>query len=99
LFAGWGDEDWPVEQLATALENSPPTELAERIKVRVAASFLAKEDAKSALVHVRPLMLNAKSEMSPEARYLVGEALIQQKDWNKAIEALLPFRDQDPLRS
>ena len=44
-------------------------------------------------------MLNPKSAVAPEARYLVGEALVQQKEWNKAIDDLAPFRDQDPFRN
>ena len=45
------------------------------------------------------MLLNPKSAVAPEARYLVGEALVQQKEWNKAIDTLAPFRDQDPFKN
>ena len=44
------------------------------------------------------VLQNAASPVLPEARFLAGEAFLQAKDWNAAIERLVPFRDQDPYR-
>jgi TolA-binding protein len=98
LLIARGEYDPALEQLAAALENGPAAETAERVKLRIAACCLAKGDAKNALAQAKGVLLNPKSALAPEARYLVGEALVQQKEWNKAIEALTPFRDQDPFR-
>jgi TolA-binding protein len=94
-----GDNDAGLELLAVALGNSPPAEMAERIRLRMAASFLARDDGKSALAQARLVLQNQKGPLVAEARYLAGEALIRQKEWPKAIETLLPFRDQGPLQN
>ncbi|MDB5334334.1 MAG: hypothetical protein JWP03_5485 [Phycisphaerales bacterium] len=94
-----GETDAALVHLATALENSPPPELAQRIKLRVAASLLARNNAPSALAQAKSVMDVKDSPVTAEARYLVGESYIRQQDWPRAIETLLPFRDQDPLRN
>ncbi|MDB5354262.1 MAG: hypothetical protein JWN24_715 [Phycisphaerales bacterium] len=99
LLSRRGETDAALVQLATALENSPPPELAQRIKLRVAAALLAKDNAASALAQAKPVMEAKDSPVAGEARYLVGECFIRQQDWPRAIETLLPFRDQDPLRN
>lgn len=91
--------DAALDLLATALENQPPKALAQRIKVRVAAALLAKNNPAPALAQLKPILADKDSPVGPEALYLSGEAQIQQRDWAKAIEALLPFRDQDPYRN
>jgi tetratricopeptide (TPR) repeat protein len=98
LVSQRGDHDAALDLLAAALENNPPAELADRIKLRAAACFLARDDGTNALAQARPVLQNAKSPVAAEARYLAGEALIRQKDWAKAVETLTPFRDQDPYR-
>jgi TolA-binding protein len=81
--------------LAEALENNPPPDLEARIKLRLAATFLAKKDAKAALAQALAVAKTAPPHRAAEARYLAGEARIQQQDWAGAIEQLLPFRDQE----
>ena len=99
LLINRGEHDAALDYLVVALENTPPVETAEHIKLRIAACLLAKNDGKNALAQAKAVLLNPKSPAAAEARYLVGEALIRQQDWPKAVEALLPFRDQDPWRN
>jgi TolA-binding protein len=80
--------------LAEAMEKNPAPDIAERIRLRAAAIFLAKNDPKAAWPHVEVVLKNAGSPFVGEARYLAGEAFIQQKDWPKAIEQLVVFRDR-----
>ncbi len=94
-----GENDAALDLLATALENQPPKELAQRIKVRVAAALVAKNNPQSALAQLRPILEDKETPVAAEARYLAGEARIAQGDWTKAIEVLLPFREQDPFRT
>jgi len=94
-----GNSDSALELLADALANNLPAELAEQIRLRLAASFLARDDAKSALAQAEAVQKNAKSPFAAEARYLAGEAYAGQKNWAKAIEQLTPFRDQPPLHN
>ncbi|HET6246349.1 MAG TPA: tetratricopeptide repeat protein [Tepidisphaeraceae bacterium] len=99
LLSQRGEIDKALDLLATALENQPPKDLTERIKVCVAAALLAKNNAESAMVQLRPILAEKETPVAAEARYLAGEASIRQQDWPKAIEMLLPFRDQDPFRN
>ncbi|HPD15263.1 MAG TPA: tetratricopeptide repeat protein [Planctomycetota bacterium] len=93
LRAGRANPDGALELLAEALEKNPPLELAERIRLRLATLLLARNDAKAALAQVQAVAKNQATPFAGEVRYLAGEALLQQADWPKAIEQLLPFRD------
>jgi TolA-binding protein len=93
------DRDGAIKLLAEALTKSPPLDLAERIRLRLADGFLAANDPKSALPHIEAVARNAASPLAAQARYLAGAARIRQQDWAKAIEQLVPFRDQPPLQN
>ena len=67
--------------------------------MRVAAALLSKNNPQPALAQLQPILEDKDTPVSSEARYLTGEARIQQGDWARAIETLLPFRDQDPFRN
>jgi len=94
MHAARGNEDATLSLLTDALAKDPPQELVETLKLRLAAALLAKDDPKAALPHVQAVLANDKSPLAREARYLAGEASSRQGDWAKAIELLLPFRDQ-----
>jgi len=81
------------------MEKNPPLELAERTRLRLAVVLLAKGDPKSALLQVQTVAKNQATPFPGEVRYLAGEAFMQQKDWGKAIEQLLVFRDQGPFQN
>jgi len=85
-----------LELLAEALTNNPPPPLAAAIRLRIAVCCLARKDAKGALSHAQAA---AAGGLMAEARYLTGEAYIQQQNWAKAIETLTPFMAQEALRS
>ncbi|HEX8914829.1 MAG TPA: tetratricopeptide repeat protein, partial [Humisphaera sp.] len=104
LVADRGEPDKAVELLNKALLAGPPQELAERVRLRLAACFLAKGDGKTAAVAAKPVADTLKPNAQPtpvqaEARFLLAEALVQQKEWGKAIELLVPFRDQGPFQN
>ena len=99
LLAQRGENDAALEQLAAALDSGPPLELAERIRLRIAACLTAKKEWKAAVAQVQPILKNAQSALLGEARLVAAEANIEGKDWAAAIELLVPFRDQDPLRN
>lgn len=89
-----GGHDAALELLAANLEKNPSLELAERTRLRLAVVLLAKGDAKSALGQLQAVAKNQATPFQGELRYLTGEAFIQQKDWGKAIEQLIVFRDR-----
>ncbi len=93
LLSQRGGHDAALDLLAASLEKNPPLDLAERTRLRIAAVLLAKSDPKSALAQVQAVGKNPATLFVGEVRYLTGEVFIQQKDWAKAIEQLLPFRD------
>ncbi|HYG74072.1 MAG TPA: tetratricopeptide repeat protein [Planctomycetota bacterium] len=94
-----GQNDAAIELLASALEDNPPRELAERIHLRLAVCLIAKNDAATALQRTQTVLKNAQSPNLGEAVYLSGEAHIQKKDWPNAINQLVAFRDKDPFRN
>jgi len=99
LLAQRGNHDGALELLATALEKNPPIELAERTRLRLAVVLLARNDAKSAAAQLQAVAKNKATPFVGELRYLTGEAFIQQKDWAKAIEQLLVFRDRGEFQN
>lgn len=99
MLARRGENEPALALLAEALVNNAPVELADRIKVRAAACQLARGDAKAAAAQVQAVMNTPASPVANEARYLAGEAAIQQEQWQQAAELLAPFRDQEPLRN
>lgn len=93
------------EQYAAALEllnaastMEPSPELAERIVLRMADCQLGLNQSADAMARYDSMARNEKSPLRFEARLRAGECAFRQREWNKAIEQLLPFRDQGPLQ-
>lgn len=107
LIADRGDFDGALDLLNGALLSSTDAELSQRCRLRMAACFLGKGDGKTALAAVKPIVdagikPNQPTQWTPllgEARFIHAESAIQTGDWNKAIELLTVFRDQDALRN
>ena len=99
LRSARGDPASALDLLADALEKNPSIEMAERIRLRLAVVLLSKGDPKAALAQTAAVAKNQATTFPGEVRYLTAEACIQQKDWGKAIEQLLPFRDQGPFQN
>ena len=85
--------------LTDGLAAGAPAALGEQMRLQLAAMCLARKDANSAAAHVRAI---GKRTVGPYtrgfARYLAGEAMFQQGQWDKVIEQLLPFRDDPQYR-
>jgi tetratricopeptide (TPR) repeat protein len=95
MYARHENPEAALELLDEALVSNPTAQLAQAIRLRMAACSLARKDPKSALAHAQAA---ATGPLAGEARYLVGEAYVQQEDWPKAIAQLTPFREQETLR-
>lgn len=94
MLAARGGHEAALDLLAEALEKNPSLELAERTRLRLAAVLLARNDPRSALLQTQAVARNPATAFQGEVRYLAGEAFIQQKDWAKAVEQLIVFRDR-----
>ena len=99
LQAQRGQNDAALELLVTALEDAPPPELSERLKLRIASCLIAKEEGKLALAQTQAVIKNPASVVMGEAVLLTGEAYVQSKDWPNAIAQFVAFRDKDPFRN
>jgi tetratricopeptide (TPR) repeat protein len=96
-----------MQLLNQTLEKSLPAELADKCRLRLGDCLLAKSNPKGAMAQFDAVLQNAKSPLAPEARYRAGECWLQlgaqspktQENWDKAIQYLLPFRDQQPLQN
>ncbi len=98
LHADRGNPNRAMELLSEALGESPPADLADAIRLRMAAALLAAKNPDAALAQVDKVAANPNSPLAPQAWYLSGEAFFHQKNWAKAIQKLAPFRDQEPFQ-
>ena len=85
--------------LGEVLSRGPGDGMLARTHVLLAEALLGKQDPKSALAHAETVAANAAHPLAAYAKYLTGEALCQQQAWNKAIDRLVPFRDQPPFQN
>jgi len=88
-----GKPDDALRLAQDALDNDPNPVTADKLLVVLGSCLLAKRDFTAAADKFTPLMNNAQSPLSPNARYRLGEAHFQQENWPKVVELLLPFRD------
>ena len=93
------EADPAIELLTDALEKSPAGEVSSRVRLGLAAAHLARKNPVQALACVQPILAIPLGPDAAEARALAGEALVQQQLWPKALDQLLPFRDDDKLRN
>lgn len=91
--------DAAIPLLVDAIDQEPPTELEERLRLRLGTCLLAKKDPDAAAEQFASVAGNAKSPLSPEAKYRTAECYLQKEDFAKAIAELVPFRDQGPLHN
>jgi TolA-binding protein len=92
------EQDKAADLLVAALEQDPPRELIEAIKLRLASICLARNDPKAALVLAQPIARDAAAPLAAEARFLTGESFLLLKEYARAIEQLVVFRDDAKLR-
>jgi TolA-binding protein len=90
--------DPAIQLLADGLDQEPPAEVEERMRLRLGDCLLSKNDPKGAFEQFA-IVAAKQSPLAPEARYRSGECFAQLQDWAKAIEQWLPFRDQGPLQN
>ena len=89
-----------IKLLSEGVESNPTRELGETMRLRLASCLLARNEPKAALAHIEAIGDKpAGQAIAGQAQYLAAEALIQQGDWAKAIQKLLPFRDEKNYRS
>ncbi len=94
-----GEHDAAVKQLQEALDKEPSPELTDKIKVRLAAAYLAKGDAKKALDHLTPIANNPKSAMCAQATYRAGECQLALGKPDEAAKLLAAFRDKGEFQN
>jgi tetratricopeptide (TPR) repeat protein len=100
VYSQRDDFENSIKLLEAALNADPADQdLAERLRVRLAASYIGKGDGASAQAEVEAIAKNDKSPLWAEARFLGGEALSQQKKYAEAVELLKTFRDDGRLHN
>ena len=91
--------DPAIAQLNGALLLEPTPEMEERLRLRLGVCLVAKNDQANAFSQFAAVASNDKSPVAPDARFRAAECQIQLKAYPKAIELLVPFRDQGPLQN
>jgi TolA-binding protein len=99
LHATRDEYDPAVQLLADGLDQEPPADMEERMRLRLGDCLLAKNDAKGAAEQFSHVSGKPTSPWAAEARYRTGECFAMLKDWTRAIEQWVAFRDQGPLQN
>lgn len=103
LCAQRDEHDQAIALLSEALQFESPQDAIERMRLRLGACLLAKKDAAGALQQFTALLSDPnaprRSPWAAHARYGAGEALMQQQNWAGAIQQLLPFSENQQLRT
>jgi TolA-binding protein len=89
-----GEFDPAVKLLREALDRKPPTDVADKVRLRLGDALLARGDAKAALQQFSPVTANAASAVCAEATYRAGEACLRMGDPGEAVKRLALFRDK-----
>jgi len=91
--------DPAIQLLADGLDQEPPAEMEERMRLRLGDCLLGKNDPKGAAEQFAHVAGKQASPWAAEARYRTGECFAMLKDWSRAIEQWIAFRDQGPLQN
>lgn len=95
-LAARGGHDAALELLTDAMERSPTDDLLNRIRIRLAASLLARGEPagiKAALTHAQAVSKSFGSPFRGEGYFYLGEAHAALRDWTAAAEAYSNLRD------
>ena len=93
------DLELGVTAARSFIENYPEHELAPRAELEIAQSFVVRNRTPQAVEQLQAVIGNpeyAESEVVPQARYLLGTALLLQKDYDAAIAAWREFLAEHP---
>jgi TolA-binding protein len=99
LLARHGENDGAIALLRQALSADPTPEVSDKIAMNMAKALLAKGDAKGAATRYEAILKNPRSPAVQQARVGLGEALIAQKEYAKAIEHLQLYRQVNELKA
>jgi tetratricopeptide (TPR) repeat protein len=106
MHAQKNENEQAIKLLNEALGKDPTTEMVEKLRLRLGACHLARNDFAAAFAALDGLAQNPKSPLAAEARVRAAECLIRQggdgpakANWDKAVAYLIPFRDQGPLQN
>jgi TolA-binding protein len=87
-----GEADPAIQLLTAAIDQNPPLDVLQKLRVKLGNAYLLKKDAKGAM-DVALLALNDASSPLRPAEYLVkGKAFMAEKNWPEAITVLTRFQ-------
>jgi tetratricopeptide (TPR) repeat protein len=95
LWIRRGEHEVAIDHLCDALAQGPDLAMAERIRVRIAGSLLARGDANSlnaARAYLKPVAANNSSACRGEALYFTAESFAVQENWQSVVDTLVIFR-------
>jgi TolA-binding protein len=98
LYTTRGEYELAIPVFVAALQQDMAPDMADRMRVRLGACYLAKGDGKAAYPQFAAILSVPRSVLMASARYGAGEAMMLQKNWQQAIQLLLPFQDGDLYR-
>lgn len=99
LLAERNEHEAAIKIFAELLDKEPAQELSDRVRLRLAASHMARGDWKAALGQLDTLARTPENPFAAPANYRAGECLIRLGDIDGAIKRLVPFRDVEALQN
>jgi tetratricopeptide (TPR) repeat protein len=99
LLAERNDHEAAIKVFAEALDKEPPQELSDRLRMRLAASYMARGEWKAALAQLDTLARTPENPFAAPAQYRAGECLMRQGNLEEAMKRLVPFRDVEALQN
>jgi TolA-binding protein len=99
LIAERKEHETAIKVFVEALDKEPPQELSDRLRMRLAASHMARGDWKAALAQLETLSRTPENPFAAPAQYRAGECLVRLGDRDAGIKRLVAFRDVEALQN
>jgi tetratricopeptide (TPR) repeat protein len=91
VYSQRDEDDAAIDLLKDAIAKDPESELAERLKVRLAQLQLSKGDVKAAASLANEILILPKSSYAAYARAIAVEAAYEQKNWASVVDLATPI--------
>ena len=99
VLAQRGDPRAAAAQLKQAIDQEPANDLSARVGLRLSDCLFTLGDDTGAMRQLDRVAALTDTSLAPTARYRAAAALAGHGDWEKAVQRLTPFRDEDGLKN
>ncbi len=94
-----GDPRAALTQLKQAIDQEPANDLSARIGLRLSDCLFTLGDDAGAMRQLDRVAALTDTSLAPTARYRDAATLASRGEWEKVVQRLTPFRDDDALKN